>query len=73
MEHDFLTDQGAAGAASKTGSLYNAIDTQVVKYGSAYYLNLGSFWEDILPIHWNAAALKVIIISWDGGWPTIYR
>ncbi|TEA16062.1 putative arabinan endo-1,5-alpha-L-arabinosidase A [Colletotrichum sidae] len=58
MEQGSWTDHGATGVASSAGSRYNAIDAQLVKSGSSYFLNFGSFWENIFQVPLNAAATK---------------
>lgn len=58
MEFGSWTDHGATGVASSAGSRYNAIDAQLVKSGSNYFLNFGSFWQDIFQVPLNAAATK---------------
>lgn len=43
------TDHGQV-LASQTGNPYNAIDANLVAVGSSYYLNFGSFWDDIYQV-----------------------
>ncbi|KAM0131533.1 hypothetical protein ACHAP3_006894 [Botrytis cinerea] len=50
MEVGSWTDHGATGVASSAGKLYNAIDPNLILVGSTYYLNFGSFWDDIYQV-----------------------
>jgi len=50
MEVGSWTDHGATGIASLAGKDYNAIDPNLIKVGSSYYLNFGSFWDDIYQV-----------------------
>lgn len=50
MDCNSFTDHGSAGVTSKTGSAYNSIDAQLFADGSSYYLNFGSFWNDIYQV-----------------------
>ncbi|KAF7943392.1 hypothetical protein EAE96_011318 [Botrytis aclada] len=50
MEVGSWTDHGATGIASASGKLYNAIDPNLILVGSTYYLNFGSFWDDIYQV-----------------------
>ncbi len=52
------TDKGAVGVTSVAGKSYNAIDPNLIAVGSSYYLNFGSFWNDIFQVQLNAAATK---------------
>ncbi|KAF2794766.1 glycoside hydrolase family 43 protein [Melanomma pulvis-pyrius CBS 109.77] len=44
------TDGGATGIASAAGKPYNAIDGNLVSDGTSYYMNFGSFWNDIYQV-----------------------
>jgi arabinan endo-1,5-alpha-L-arabinosidase len=47
MEVGSWTDLGATGISSSSSKIYNAIDPNLVAVGSSYYMNFGSFWDDI--------------------------
>lgn len=49
LEPGSWTDHGQI-LASTTGNAYNAIDANLVAVGSGYYLNFGSFWDDIYQV-----------------------
>jgi hypothetical protein len=50
MEAGSWTDHGSTGIASSSGKAYNAIDPNLIKVGSSYYMNFGSFWGDIYQV-----------------------
>jgi arabinan endo-1,5-alpha-L-arabinosidase len=58
MDVGSWTDKGAIGVSSTSAKPYNAIDSNLIAVGSDYYLNFGSFWNDIYQIKLNAAATK---------------
>ncbi|KAM3086395.1 hypothetical protein ACMFMG_000532 [Clarireedia jacksonii] len=58
MEVGSWTDHGSTGVASSSSKLYNAIDPNLIKVGSAYYLNFGSFWDDIYQVGMASTPLK---------------
>lgn len=47
MEVGSWTDHGSVGISSSSGKPYNAIDPNLLQVGSGYYMNFGSFWDDI--------------------------
>ena len=59
MEYGSWTDHGSVGISSSAGMPYNTIDANLVQAGSSYYLNFGSFWEDIYQMAMNSAATSV--------------
>jgi len=58
LEPGSWTDLGATGVASTAAKIYNAIDPNLILVGSTYYLNFGSFWDDIYQVEFNSAATK---------------
>ncbi|KKK14410.1 hypothetical protein P175DRAFT_0191604 [Aspergillus ochraceoroseus IBT 24754] len=40
-------DHGSVGITSDSTKLYNAIDPNLIKAGGNYYMNFGSFWDDL--------------------------
>ncbi|OCL05671.1 glycoside hydrolase family 43 protein [Glonium stellatum] len=50
MDVGTWTDLGATGVASDSTKIYNAIDPYLIVVGSSYYLNFGSFWDDIYQV-----------------------
>lgn len=58
MEAGSWTDHGATGVASHRGSRYNAIDANLVRSGNGWFLNFGSFWENIFQVPMNADATQ---------------
>ncbi|KAF2188800.1 glycoside hydrolase family 43 protein [Zopfia rhizophila CBS 207.26] len=44
------TDLGATGISSTTGKAYNAIDGNLIIDGSNYYMQFGSFWNDLYQV-----------------------
>ncbi|PWY82165.1 endo-alpha-1,5-arabinanase precursor [Aspergillus heteromorphus CBS 117.55] len=58
MELDSWTDHGSIGVESESGKLYNSIDPNLIKVGSDYYMNFGSFYDDIYQVPMNSAATK---------------
>lgn len=56
MEYGSWTDHGATGVASSDSTSYNAIDGNLVQDASgAYFMNFGSFWNDIYQVPMNSA------------------
>ncbi|KAB8076414.1 putative arabinan endo-1,5-alpha-L-arabinosidase A [Aspergillus leporis] len=58
MEANSWTDKGRVGVASDSSKNYNAIDANLFNDNGAYYLNFGSFWNDIFQVTMNSAATK---------------
>jgi arabinan endo-1,5-alpha-L-arabinosidase len=53
------TDHGSTGVTSSTGSIYNAIDGNLVALsGGGYQLNFGSFWGDIHQVSMSTPLVK---------------
>ncbi|OCK92116.1 glycoside hydrolase family 43 protein [Cenococcum geophilum 1.58] len=50
MDVGTWTDLGATGVASDSTKIYNTIDPNLIAVGSSYYLNFGSFWDDIYQV-----------------------
>ncbi|KIN02678.1 glycoside hydrolase family 43 protein [Oidiodendron maius Zn] len=50
LEPGSWTDLGSTGVASSSSKSYNAIDPNLITVGSNYYLNFGSFWDDIYQV-----------------------
>ncbi|KAK8193868.1 endo-1,5-arabinanase [Phyllosticta capitalensis] len=44
------TDLGSTGVRSSSGKPYNAIDPNLINVDGSYYLNFGSFWDDIYQV-----------------------
>jgi arabinan endo-1,5-alpha-L-arabinosidase len=59
MEANSWTDLGSIGLTSTSKNPYNAIDPNLIKVGSSYSLNFGSFWHDIYQTNLNSAATKI--------------
>lgn len=47
MEAGTWTDAGSVGITSDSSKKYNAIDPNLFQVGSQYYLNFGSYWQDL--------------------------
>lgn len=58
MEADSWTDHGSTGVASTSAVTYNAIDPNLIDAGGTYYLNFGSFWDDIYQVPMNSDATE---------------
>ncbi|KAF3313064.1 hypothetical protein TWF173_006242 [Orbilia oligospora] len=58
MDPGSWVDHGATGVSSKTGSAYNAIDSNIVKVGNDFYMAFGSFWGDIYQVKMDSGLLK---------------
>ncbi|KAF3206541.1 hypothetical protein TWF191_001436 [Orbilia oligospora] len=58
MDPGSWVDRGATGVSSKTGSAYNAIDSNIVKVGNDFYMAFGSFWGDIYQVKMDSGLLK---------------
>lgn len=55
MEYGSWTDHGATGVSSASGNTYNAIDPNlVVTPDGDYYMNFGSFWNDIYQVEMSS-------------------
>jgi arabinan endo-1,5-alpha-L-arabinosidase len=52
-------DLGATGIASKVGSPYNAIDSNLISTPSGYIMTFGSFWGDLYQLAMSSPPTKV--------------
>ncbi|ROV93669.1 hypothetical protein VPNG_08873 [Cytospora leucostoma] len=50
LEYGSWTDHGSTGIVSSSGKKYNAIDPNLIEADSTYYMNFGSFWNDIFQV-----------------------
>ncbi|KAF2110294.1 putative extracellular endo-1,5-alpha-L-arabinase [Lophiotrema nucula] len=53
------TDLGSTGVSSSSGKSYNAIDGNLLIDGSNYYMQFGSFWNDIYQVKLASPPTKV--------------
>ncbi|KAJ5115692.1 hypothetical protein N7456_000040 [Penicillium angulare] len=58
MELGTWTDHGSVGIASSSSKIYNAIDPSLIEVDGTYYMQFGSFWDDIYQVEMNSAATK---------------
>lgn len=58
LEPGSWTDQGSVGVTSNPTKNYNAIDANVFQADGNWYMNFGSFWNDIFQVQLNSAATK---------------
>lgn len=59
MDVGSWTDHGAVGIASKEGSAYNAIDSNLIQGSDgSWYTNFGSFWTDIFQVKMTTPPTK---------------
>jgi hypothetical protein len=65
MEAGSWTDRGRTGIASSSSKSYNAIDGNLFKDGSTYYMNFGSFWHGLYQAPMNSDATKVATSSYN--------
>lgn len=65
MEAGSWTDKGATGIVSSSSKAYNAIDANLINADGTYYMNFGSFWNDIYQAPMNSAATKVSASSYN--------
>lgn len=56
MELGSWTDHGSVGIQSSSLKDYNAIDPSLIEVDGTYYMNFGSFWDDIYQVEMNSAA-----------------
>ena len=56
MEYGSWTDHGAVGVSSSSGKSYNAIDANLIEADGTYYMNFGSFWNDIFQVEMSSPA-----------------
>ncbi|THV67188.1 putative arabinan endo-1,5-alpha-L-arabinosidase A [Aureobasidium pullulans] len=50
MDVGSWSDKGSTGISSDSSKSYNAIDANLIKVGSQYLMNFGSFWHDIYQV-----------------------
>ncbi|GKZ97875.1 hypothetical protein AnigIFM59636_001693 [Aspergillus niger] len=58
MDLNSWNDHGSIGVASNSGKLYNAIDPNLIKADGTFYMNFGSFYNDIYQVKMNSAGTK---------------
>ena len=58
MEVGSWTDLGSTGVASSSSKVYNAIDPNLIDVSGTYYLNFGSFWDDIYQVEMASTPTK---------------
>ncbi|KAK2071248.1 hypothetical protein P8C59_005686 [Phyllachora maydis] len=56
MEHGSWIDHGGVGISSNSARPYNAIDANLIRAGSSYYLSFGSYWKNIFQVKLNDEA-----------------
>lgn len=57
MEVGSWSEHGSVSVSSSTGKNYNAIDPNLIETAEGtYYMNFGSFWDDVYQVMMNAAA-----------------
>ncbi|KAJ5621447.1 hypothetical protein N7528_006230 [Penicillium herquei] len=56
MDLDSWTDHGSVGVESSSSKIYNAIDPSLIDVDGTYYLQFGSFWDDIYQVEMNSEA-----------------
>lgn len=69
MEYDSWTDHGSTGIKSSSSKIYNAIDPNLIYADGTYYINFGSFWDDLYQVPMKstptAAASSSYNIAYD--------
>ncbi|KAF3273646.1 hypothetical protein TWF970_008849 [Orbilia oligospora] len=68
MDPGTWVDHGTTGVSSRSGSPYNAIDSNVVKTDSGFYMSFGSFWGDIYQIKMDNNLLNIAGLSYQVAW-----
>ncbi|OWZ12962.1 hypothetical protein PHMEG_00013796 [Phytophthora megakarya] len=58
MEAGSWTDLGSVGVASDSTKKYNAIDPNLFQVGNQYFLNFGSYWQDIYQVKMSSTPTK---------------
>lgn len=58
MELGTWTDHGSVGVASTSAKPYNAIDPNFMDVDGVFYLNFGSFWDDIYQVELTSPTNK---------------
>ncbi|OJJ43506.1 hypothetical protein ASPZODRAFT_73792 [Penicilliopsis zonata CBS 506.65] len=56
MDLDSWTDHGSVGIVSSSSKDYNAIDPSLIEIDGTYYMQFGSFWDDIYQVEMNSEA-----------------
>ncbi|KAK6071018.1 arabinan endo-alpha-l-arabinosidase a [Seiridium cupressi] len=65
LEYGSWTDHGTTGISSSSSKAYNAIDPNLIAVGSSYYMNFGSFWNDIYQAPMASTAKTVASSSYQ--------
>ncbi|KAF3224447.1 hypothetical protein TWF106_003912 [Orbilia oligospora] len=68
MDPGTWVDHGTTGVSSRSGSPYNAIDSNVVKTDNGFYMSFGSFWGDIYQIKMDNNLLNIAGSSYQVAW-----
>ncbi|KAG7395675.1 hypothetical protein PHYBOEH_003354 [Phytophthora boehmeriae] len=58
MEAGSWTDLGSVGITSNASKKYNAIDPQLFQVGNQYYVNFGSYWQDLFQVKMTSNPTK---------------
>ena len=58
MEVGSWTDHGSTGVTSSSSKIYNTIDPNLINVSGTYYLNFGSFWDDIYQVKMASTPTK---------------
>lgn len=66
MEYGSWTDHGSTGVSSSNSKAYNAIDGNLIQDAAgAYYMNFGSFWQDIYQVRMDSSGTKATGASYN--------
>lgn len=65
MDEGSWTDHGSTGISSTSSKAYNAIDANLFNDDGTYYMNFGSFWQDLFQAPMNSAATKAASSSYN--------
>ena len=65
MEEGSWTDKGSTGISSSPSKAYNAIDANLFNDDGTYYMNFGSFWQDLFQAPMDSAASKTASSSYN--------
>ncbi|GMF11440.1 unnamed protein product [Phytophthora lilii] len=58
MDIGTWVDYGSTGVASMPAKAYNAIDPNLIDVDGTYYLNFGSYWQDIYQVEMKSTPTK---------------
>ncbi|KAG6611157.1 arabinan endo-1 [Phytophthora cinnamomi] len=58
MEAGSWTDLGSVGVTSDSSKEYNAIDPNLFQVGNQYFLNFGSYWQDLYQVKMKSTPTK---------------